>query len=93
MKKQSMLKEAPKDKHFRARTVAKTPQEKTIWRYVRSSFRLTWTEGWGTEQREECVNEAYVEAKLSRLSWKWRKRSSVKIAERTYEKRAQALHC
>ena len=30
---------------------------------------------------------------LSRLSWKWRKRSSVKIAERTYEKRAQALHC
>lgn len=32
-------------------------------------------------------------AQLSRLSWKWRKRSSVKIAERTYEKRAQALHC
>jgi integral membrane sensor domain MASE1 len=30
---------------------------------------------------------------LCRLSWKWRKRSSVKIAERTYEKRAQALHC
>jgi DNA-binding response OmpR family regulator len=30
---------------------------------------------------------------MSRLSWKWRKRSSVKIAERTYEKRAQALHC
>ena len=29
---------------------------------------------------------------MSRLSWKWRKRSSVKIAERTYEKRAQALH-
>src|SRR5262249_50129 len=27
----------------------------------------------------------------SRLSWKWRKRSSVKITERTYEKRAQAL--
>jgi hypothetical protein len=32
-------------------------------------------------------------APVSRLSWKWRKRSSVKIAERTYEKRAQALHC
>lgn len=30
---------------------------------------------------------------VSRLSWKWRERSSVKIAERTYEKRAQALHC
>jgi hypothetical protein len=30
---------------------------------------------------------------MSRLSWKWRERSSVKIAERTYEKRAQALHC
>ena len=26
------------------------------------------------------------------LSWKWRERSSVKITERTYEKRAQALH-
>jgi len=34
-----------------------------------------------------------ADAVLSRLSWKWRKRSSVKIAERTYEKRAQALHC
>jgi hypothetical protein len=27
---------------------------------------------------------------LSCLSWKWRKRSSVKIIERTYEERAQA---
>jgi hypothetical protein len=25
---------------------------------------------------------------MSRLSWKWRERSSVKIAERTYEERA-----
>jgi hypothetical protein len=30
---------------------------------------------------------------VSCLSWKWRKRSSVKIMERTYEERAQALHC
>ncbi len=30
---------------------------------------------------------------MSCLSWKWRKRSSVKITERTYEERAQALHC
>jgi hypothetical protein len=29
---------------------------------------------------------------LSCLNWKWRERSSVKITERTYEKRAQALH-
>src|SRR5260370_40139173 len=29
---------------------------------------------------------------MSRLSWNWRKRSFAKIAERTYEKRAQALH-
>ena len=29
---------------------------------------------------------------MSRLSWKWRRRSFTKIAERTYEKRAQALH-
>jgi DNA invertase Pin-like site-specific DNA recombinase len=32
------------------------------------------------------------EAELSCLSWKWRRRSFAKIAERTYEKRAQALH-
>jgi hypothetical protein len=29
---------------------------------------------------------------LSRLSWKWRKRSPVKIAERTREEAAKALH-
>jgi len=29
---------------------------------------------------------------VSRLRWKWRRRSFAKIAERTYEKRAQALH-
>jgi nitrate/TMAO reductase-like tetraheme cytochrome c subunit len=29
---------------------------------------------------------------MCRLSWKWRKRSSVNIAERTYAKRAQVLH-
>ena len=39
------------------------------------------------------VPEPAGNLRLSRLSWKWRKRSSVKIAERTYEKRAQALHC
>jgi two-component system response regulator len=38
-------------------------------------------------------NEEQDRVNVSRLSWKWRKRSSVKIAERTYEKRAQALHC
>jgi hypothetical protein len=35
----------------------------------------------------------FVTAALFRLSWNWRERSSVKIAERTYEERAQALHC
>src|ERR1039458_5960127 len=29
---------------------------------------------------------------LSRLSWKWRKRSSVKITERTHEETTEALH-
>ena len=29
---------------------------------------------------------------LSCLSWKWRKRSSVKITERTYEERTEAFH-
>ena len=42
---------------------------------------------------EECKEQFELRPELSRLSWKWRKRSSVKIAERTYEKRAQALHC
>ncbi len=31
-------------------------------------------------------------AELSCLSWNWRRRSSVKITERTHEKRAKALH-
>src|ERR1700727_169485 len=31
-------------------------------------------------------------ALLSCLSWNWRKRSVVKITERTYEKRAHELH-
>ena len=39
------------------------------------------------------ITEGRDRATVSRLSWKWRTRSSVKIAERTYEKRAQALHC
>jgi hypothetical protein len=34
-----------------------------------------------------------TELTVFRLSWKWRKRSSDKIAERTYEKRTEALHC
>src|SRR5208283_803550 len=29
---------------------------------------------------------------VSCLSWKWRKRSSVKITERTYEERTEAFH-
>lgn len=32
------------------------------------------------------------ELELSCLSWKWRKRSSVKITERTHEKATEALH-
>jgi hypothetical protein len=38
------------------------------------------------------VIEAQVPA-VSCLSWNWRERSFVKITERTYEKRTQALHC
>jgi xylan 1,4-beta-xylosidase len=47
----------------------------------------------GTPEEYFKLYDFSVDAVLSRLSWKWRKRSSVKIAERTYEKRAQALHC
>ena len=49
-----------------------------------------------TNEELQSLNEELEttnqELEVSRLSWKWRKRSSVKIAERTYEKRAQALH-
>jgi len=41
---------------------------------------------------ENAVKTQICIAVLSRLSWKWRRRSFAKIAERTYEKRAQALH-
>jgi hypothetical protein len=34
----------------------------------------------------------YAVQLVYRLSWKWRERLSVKIAERSYAKRAQALH-
>jgi hypothetical protein len=33
-----------------------------------------------------------IEIIMSRLSWKWRKRSSVKITERTYEEGTEAFH-
>ena len=46
-------------------------------------------DGTGTREIAAMVRMQAV----SRLSWKWRERSSVKIAERTYEKRTQALHC
>src|SRR5271155_584357 len=39
------------------------------------------------------TTSSFGEQCVSCLSWKWRKRSSVKIMERTYEERAQALHC
>jgi hypothetical protein len=38
------------------------------------------------------ILDTYGIKTMFRLSWKWRERSSVKIAERTYEKRAQTLH-
>ena len=39
-----------------------------------------------------CTYSASMPTTMCRLSWKWRKRSSVNIAERTYAKRAQVLH-
>ncbi len=53
----------------------------------RTSDQLATRERWAGPRE---VAERFA---VSRLSWKWRTRSSVKIAERTYEKRAQALHC
>ncbi|MGA8620436.1 MAG: DUF6632 domain-containing protein, partial [Candidatus Sulfotelmatobacter sp.] len=41
--------------------------------------------------RDPSANRSLI-AFMCCLSWKWRKRSSVKITERTYEKRAQSLH-
>ena len=43
----------------------------------------------GMDIHKETISIAVMngEGKVFRLSWKWRKRSSVKIAERTYEKK------
>jgi len=39
--------------------------------------------------KEEERKDLFIRfVRVSRLSWKWRERSSVKIAERTYEERA-----
>ena len=50
---------------------------------------------WEAPHAIENSKKVYVRtgnaANLSRLSWKWRKRSSVKITERTYEERTKAL--
>lgn len=37
-------------------------RQQRILRYVRAAFRLKWTAGWGTDQREACIAEAYQEA-------------------------------
>jgi len=42
---------------------------------------------------EDLTESLDVYMAVSCLSWKWRTRSSVKITERTYEERTQALHC
>ena len=47
------------------------------------------------ERGDECaIKFVWVLAheQVSRLSWKWRKRSSVKITERTYEEGTEAFH-
>ncbi len=51
----------------------------------------------GLETAAEAIPDSSEEVnrqlqELSCLSWKWRERSSVKIAERTYEKGTKALH-
>jgi Tfp pilus assembly protein PilF len=43
-------------------------------------------------QKVLATDPAFPVARVSCLSWNWRRRSSVKITERTYEKRAKALH-
>src|SRR5271169_7257128 len=47
----------------------------------------------GILRSESACNQACCAMVVFCLSWKWRKRSSVKIMERTYEERAQALLC
>lgn len=53
----------------------------------------TWTE---VLEGDESVLDSIIDRTLflclSCLSWKWRKRSSVKITERTYEEAKEALH-
>jgi TnpA family transposase len=40
----------------------------------------------------ELISQQYDQVVMYCLSWNWRERSFVKITERTYEKRAQALY-
>jgi uncharacterized protein YndB with AHSA1/START domain len=50
-------------------------------------------EGWNEQLDKVAAAVAKLaQAKLSCLSWKWRKRSSVKITERTYEEGTEAFH-
>jgi hypothetical protein len=48
---------------------------------------------WSLRLLETPAALGAADIEMFRLSWKWRERSSVKIAERTYEKRTEALHC
>ena len=50
-----------------------------------SADRQTGLSSGGTNKVEDLLI-------VSCLSWNWRERSFVKITERTYEKRTQALH-
>ena len=70
--------------------VKRKPSNQDLMRYHLKVYLLP---KWGRTSVEmvtaQVVNEWVV---VSCLSWNWRRRSSVKITERTYEKRAKALH-
>src|SRR5450759_1390221 len=48
--------------------------------------------GWSIEETANKLLEVSAKARSVRLSWKWRKRSSVKITGRTHEEATEALH-
>ena len=56
------------------------------WKKLKINIRRDWVDGKLGRPKSRASKA------LFRLSWKWRKRSSVKITERTYEEGTEAFH-
>jgi hypothetical protein len=62
------------------------------WMYIATIFLSLLGSRWDISSEFLRLACGITQLSLSCLSWKWRKRSSVKITERTHEKAKEALH-